>query len=159
MPVDGYTMRTATERDLTVVLHHRRRMFEDMGYRDVVALDRMTASSAALLGASLRERNYRGWLVELDGAGVVAGGGLISLEFQPHPVNAGSRRSWIVNMFTEPEHRRRGLARWIVETIVAWCRDSGLPGVYLHASDDGRGLYASLGFEPTSEMRLDLTKV
>ena len=61
-------------------------------------------------------------------------------------------------MFTEPEHRRRGLARWIVETIVGWGREAGLPGVYLHASDEARPLYASLGFEPTSEMRLDLSK-
>lgn len=157
--MNGYTMRAATIDDLSVVLHHRRRMFEDMGYADHAALDRMVASSATLLRVGLADGTYRGWLVERPGDGVVAGGGVISLEFQPHPQNPGTRRSWIVNMFTEPDHRRHGLARWIVETIVGWCREEGLPAVYLHASDDGRALYGSLGFEPTTEMRLDLRKV
>jgi len=156
--LNGYAMRPAMVEDLEAVLHHRRRMFEDMGYRDEAALDLMVASSAVLLKKGLADGSYRGWLVERLGAGVIAGGGVISLEFQPHPQNAGSRRSWIVNMYTEPEHRRRGVARWIVEAIVAWCREAGLPSVYLHASNDGRPLYASFGFEPTSEMRLDLTK-
>ena len=47
----GYMMRTAAEDDLGVVLRHRRRMFEDMGYADAAALDRMVASSAVLLRA------------------------------------------------------------------------------------------------------------
>jgi hypothetical protein len=39
--------------------------------------------------------------------------------------------------------------------IVAWGRESGLGSLYLHASDEGRPLYRSLGFVPTNEMRLD----
>ena len=118
---EGYTMRTATVEDLSLVLHHRRRMFEDMGYRDRQALDHMSATSAVLLRTGLVDGNYRGWLVEASGR-VVAGGGVISLEFQPHPRVPTSRRSWIVNVYTEPEHRRKGLARWITETIVESCR-------------------------------------
>lgn len=153
---DGYTMRTATPDDLDHVVRHRRRMFEDMGYRDAAALDHMAATSAVLLRAGMQGGTYRGWLVESPAGGVVAGGGVISLEFQPHPHVADSRRSWIVNVYTEPEHRRRGLARWITDTIVTWCREAGLPAVFLHASDEGRGLYESLGFKPTAEMVLPL---
>jgi GNAT superfamily N-acetyltransferase len=59
-------------------------------------------------------------------------------------------------MFTEPEHRRRGLARLLMDTIVTWCRAEGLRFLYLHASDEGRPLYQSLGFVPSNEMRLQL---
>jgi len=30
--------------------------------------------------------------------------------------------------------------------------------VYLHASDEGRPLYESIGFDATNEMRLDLSR-
>jgi hypothetical protein len=40
--------------------------------------------------------------------------------------------------------------------MIDWCRTQGFMNVTLHASDKGRPLYESLGFEPTNEMRLDL---
>lgn len=44
----------------------------------------------------------------------------------------------------------------VLATIVARCRGQGMPAVHLHASEDGRALYAALGFETTNEMRLRL---
>ncbi|HSB61454.1 MAG TPA: GNAT family N-acetyltransferase, partial [Vicinamibacteria bacterium] len=63
---------------------------------------------------------------------------------------------WVLNMYTEPAFRRQGLARQVLEEILAWCREQGLRSVFLHASRAGRPLYESLGFEPTSEMRVVL---
>jgi GNAT superfamily N-acetyltransferase len=152
----GYSIRTATPDDLAVVMHHRRRMFEDMGSRDPEGLARMAATSEPLIERGLRDGSYRGWLVVHPPDGVIAGGGLIGLEYHSSPRDFASRRHWIVNVYTEPAHRRKQLARWICETIVAWCREAGLTSVNLHASDEGRSLYESLGFTPTNEMRLTL---
>jgi GNAT superfamily N-acetyltransferase len=149
-------IRQATLEDLDVVLYHRRRMFEDMGFTDRAALEAMLATSTPLIGRGLAEGSYRGWLVEASGDGVVAGGGIIILDFQAHPADPWPRRAWVVNMFTEPGHRRRGLARLLMETMVAWCRAEGMRHLYLHASDEGRPLYEDMGFTPTNEMRLIL---
>jgi GNAT superfamily N-acetyltransferase len=151
-----YSIRPATPRDLEVVLHQRRRMFEDMGYTDLKALDTMLAIAAPLLERGLTDGTYRGWLAEASGGRVVAGGGVIILKFQPHPLDPRPQRAWVVNMFTEPEHRRQGLARRLMETIVEWCRSDGMRFLYLHASDYGRPLYESMGFKPNNEMRLTL---
>lgn len=150
------TIRPATSEDLEVVLYHRRRMFEDMGFGDRQALDAMIAASTPLLRRGLADGTYRGWLVEAAGNRVVAGGGVILLHFQPHPRDPRPQRAWVVNMFTEPEHRRRGLARLLMQAILEWCRAEGMRDLYLHASDEGRALYESLGFKPTNEMRLTL---
>jgi len=40
--------------------------------------------------------------------------------------------------------------------MIEWCRKEGFVNVQLHASDQGRPLYESLGFKPTSEMQLKL---
>ncbi|HZE88092.1 MAG TPA: GNAT family N-acetyltransferase [Verrucomicrobiae bacterium] len=151
-----YRIRPAAPGDLEIVLHHRRRMFEDMGNTDRPALDAMLKSSAPLLARGLADGTYRGWLVERPEGTVVAGGGVIILEFQSNPIDPRPRRAWVVNVFTEPPHRRQGLARRLMETMIAWCRADGMRHLYLHASADGRSLYESLGFERTHEMRLEL---
>jgi hypothetical protein len=43
-----------------------------------------------------------------------------------------------------------------MDEMIGWCRDQRMTTVYLHASDEGRPLYDSLGFTPTNEMRLHL---
>ena len=154
--MSAYTIRPATPRDLDSVLHHRRRMFEEMGFNDPAALQAMLASSAPMLQDGLSEGSYRGWLAEAAGGGIVAGGGVVILRFLPHPVDPKPRRAWVVNIFTEPEHRRRGLARRLMETIIEWCRAEEMGLLYLHASDDAHPLYESLGFKATNEMRLAL---
>jgi GNAT superfamily N-acetyltransferase len=60
----------------------------------------------------------------------------------------------IVNVFTEPEWRQRGLAKLLMNTIIAWSREQNLDALVLHASDDGRALYEQLGFIATTEMSL-----
>jgi GNAT superfamily N-acetyltransferase len=149
-------IRKATPDDLEVVLRHRRLMFEAMGFADRRNLDAMIAAFTPLLSRGLADGTYQGWLAETEGAGVVAGGGVIILEFQAHPIDPRPRRAWVVNMFTEPGHRRRGLARLLMREIVAWCAAEGMRFLYLHASDEGRALYESMGFESTNEMRLAL---
>jgi len=153
---DDFRIRAATPADLEVILHHRRAMFEDMGYRDPAALAATRSSSEPFIRQGLAEGFYRGWLAQ-DGAGqVVAGGGLVIHPWLGHPASPQPRRAYILNIYTEPEYRRRGLARRILQAIVDWCRAEGFAGVALHASNQGRALYEALGFTATNEMRLDL---
>ena len=73
-------------------------------------------------------------------------------------VSTLASRAMILNMFVEPHYRRRGIARSLMEVmILAWCKSAGYSYVGLHASDEGRPLYESLGFQPTNEMRLNFT--
>ncbi len=132
-------------------------MFTDMGTGSETDRQAMARSSRQVLEAALQDGSYRGWLVEVAGQ-VVAGGGVQLVPFPPSPTNPASHRAFVINIYTEPEFRRRGLARQIMEAILAWCRAQGFASVSLHASDDGRALYESLGFKPTNEMRLMLPR-
>ncbi len=86
----------------------------------------------------------------------MAGGGAILVPWLPMPQEPALRRVTVLNVYTEPSHRRRGLARRVMRFIIDWCRDEGFACVQLHASDAGRPLYISLGFLTTNEMRLAL---
>jgi len=150
-----FKIREATIDDLHAIMLHRRRMYEDMGYKNETALKAMESTSNMFIKDGLEDGTYRGWLVELSGR-IVAGGGLMIVRQPSSPRDPSSRRSWIMNMYTEPEYRGRGLATSIIETIIIWCRQNGFHWVSLRASDAGRHLYETLGFKPTNEMRLML---
>jgi GNAT superfamily N-acetyltransferase len=150
------TFRPATLEDCEIILHHRREMFRDMGTGTSEELDHMVNAARPWLKRALTEGSYRGWLAQDHDGRVLSGGGILISSWPPRPEDVGDRRAVIVNVFTESEARRKGLARKLMSVMIDWLREENFSSVVLHASDDGRALYESLGFLPTNEMRLHL---
>lgn len=150
-------IRQATLDDIPALLRHRQGMYEDMGYNDPKAMSAMVSSCKPYLAAALANGSLRGWLACV-GEEVIAGGVVLISPWPSHPYDGQCRRATILNMFTDPAFRRQGIARRLMQTMIDWCRKEGFVHVALHASDKGRPLYETLGFEPTNEMRLDLRK-
>ena len=155
MPVHTITIREGTVADIPEIARQRRRMCEDMKYTDDYALSKMTALTADYLKKAIPDGSFRSWLA-CDNGRVVAGGAVVISPWPSHAYDLDCRRATILNVYTEPEYRRRGIARQIMETIIGWCRQEGFARVTLHASEYGRPLYESLGFEDSNEMRLNL---
>jgi GNAT superfamily N-acetyltransferase len=154
-PASTITIRQGTIDDIMEIARQRRRMCEDMGYNDAKALATMEALTADYLKKAISEGSFRSWLA-CDDTGVIAGGALVIVHWPPHAYDLECRRATILNVYTEPAYRRRGIGRQIMETMIAWCRQEGFARVTLHASGAGRHLYESLGFVDSNEMRLDL---
>ena len=152
---ESVNIREATLADIDEILRQRCRMYEDMHYTDAGALEAMSALSAEYLKTAMLNGSFRAWLASVK-ARRVAGGAVIITPWLAHPYDLECRRATILNVYTDPEHRRQGIARRLMMTMIDWCRQQGLARVTLHASDDGRRLYESLGFEPSNEMRLTL---
>jgi len=168
----AYCVRPATLDDVDVLVHHRVGMFTDMGVPlDVPALQ---AAFREWLAEMMPPGTYRAWLVEthadqseaaphVSGVSgvVVAGGGITILPWPPGPRDMGDRLAFVYNVYTEPGHRRRGLARLIMDTIHGWCREAGVASVALNASRDGLPLYESMGYaeSPGPMMFLPMVKV
>lgn len=148
-------IRKATPADIPEILRQRRRMYEDMHYTDADALTEMMRLSSGYLAKAMLDDSFHAWLACI-GNKPIAGGAVIISPWLAHPYDLECRRATILNVYTEPEHRRRGIARQLMEMMVAWCKQQGFARITLHASDDGRHLYESLGFEPSNEMRLKL---
>jgi GNAT superfamily N-acetyltransferase len=147
-------IREAVLSESAIILHHRRSMFRDMGEGTVEELDRMVEVARPWLARALADGSYRHWLA-LDASGRVAGGGGVLIGPWPaNPKDPCTERAVILNVYTEPEFRKQGIARQIMLTILNWTKERGLRAVNLHASAEGRPLYEKLGFEATNEMRL-----
>jgi GNAT superfamily N-acetyltransferase len=148
-----FTIREATRSEVAIVLHHRLAMFRDMGQGTADELVRMAEAAEPVLARALDDGSYRHWLAIASGR-VVGGGGVLLCPWPANPKDACTERAMILNVYTEPEFRRQGVARRIVDTILHWIRMRGLRSANLHASDEGRVLYEKLGFVATNEMRL-----
>lgn len=148
------TIREAGPGDLETILHHRRSMFRDMREGSAEELDRMVEVARPWVARALADGSYRHW-VAVDASERVAGGGGVLLSPWPaNPHDPCTERAVILNVYTEIEFRRRGIAQRVMQTILAWIKIYGLQSVNLHASEEGRALYEKLGFIQTNEMRL-----
>jgi ribosomal protein S18 acetylase RimI-like enzyme len=145
--------RAANLNDLDVIVHHRRAMFRDMGYRDEAELDAMAEAFRPWLRRKMEQNEYLAWLA-VEEQQTVAGIGLWLMDWPPHMIGPGSPRGYILNVYTEPDFRRRGIARSLMQLALDWCSARNIRTVVLHSSPAGRALYESLGFRSSNEMRL-----
>lgn len=154
-----YTIRPAMVSDAAVIAGHRVAMFRDMGEvpTDDLGSQLLNATTSAL-AALLREGSYIGFLAVGADQAIIGGAGA---HVRPQLPRISSNGTYVatrpvpllVNVYTEPQWRRRGIARELLITLMRWAAEGGADQVVLHASDAGRALYASLGFAATNEMR------
>ena len=158
MPAD-YRVRPASLDDAGVLVRHRVAMFTDMG----VPLDAATLDPAfrAWLAEMMPAGTYRAWLAETVDGHAAGGGGITIIPWPPGPRYVGDRLAFVYNVYTEPAHRRRGLARLIMDTIHGWCHDEGITSMALNASADGKPLYEAMGYaeSPSPMMFFPLVRV
>jgi len=152
------TIREAGPRDLETILHHRRSMFRDMSEGTVEELDRMVEVARPWVARAILDGTYRHWLAVDPQGRVAGGGGVLICPWPANPHDPCTERAVILNVYTEAEFRRQGVARQVMHAILDWIKARGMRSVNLHSSKEGRALYESMGFEPTNEMRLWLDR-
>ncbi len=150
-----YTLRPATAADAETIVYQRSSMFKAMGV-EVARVEAAEAPFRLWLVEKLAAGEYLGWLALSPGGEIVAGAGMWLKEWIPNPYAPSTPYGYILNVFTEPEHRGQGLAHRLVDTCVAYCQAHDIPTLLLHASDAGRPIYERIGFSATNEMRLRL---
>lgn len=141
---DDYRLREATLDDVDALVHHRIAMFTDMGTPIDAPVVRQLFRDWLL--KMMPAGTYRAWLCEHGADGVVAGAGITPLDWPPGPSSISGKVAFVYNVYTEPAHRKQGLARRLMDTIHAWCAAHGVVAVALNASPDGRHLYESQGY-------------
>jgi GNAT superfamily N-acetyltransferase len=124
-------------------------MFADMG----VPLDatRLGRAFRAWLASAMPAGTYRAWVVADPEDVIVAGGGITIIPWPPGPRYLGDRLAFVYNVYTEPAHRHRGIARMVMDAIHTWCRQQGISSIALNASESGRSLYDSMGYQASPE--------
>jgi GNAT superfamily N-acetyltransferase len=141
----SYYVREATLGDADVLVRHRVGMFTDMGLTlDVPALE---AAFRLWLADMMPAGVYRAWVVVAEDGTIAGGGGISILPWPPGPIDMGNKMAVAYNVYTEPAHRRHGLATLVMITIHDWAARHGITAIALNASRDGQPLYESMGYQ------------
>lgn len=85
----------------------------------------------------------------------VGAGGVSFYRVMPTFHNPSGNKAYIMNMYTHPDYRRRGIAMNVLDLLVREARKKGITAISLEATDMGRPLYEKYGFKQMcNEMEL-----
>src|SRR5262245_36951134 len=93
---------------------------------------------------------YRAWLAE-EGGDAVASTLLITWIMPPSAEHLHRKRGYVSSVYTRAPFRRQGIARRLMEMLVAAARADGIQKLLLGASSMGESLYLSIGFEHSQD--------
>ena len=94
----------------------------------------------------LADGTFVSWLAT-DGDRIVGTSGMSFVEKPPYFSNPKGRIGILSSMYTDPGHRRMGIARELLSRVVQEARDYGCGVIHITASDLGVLLYQDFGFE------------
>ncbi len=81
-----------------------------------------------------------------DGAHFAGAGGVSFFQVAPTYHNPSGKKAYIMNMYTAPAYRRKGIAAQTLDLLVRDSRERGITAISLEATDMGRPLYEKYGF-------------
>jgi len=99
----------------------------------------------AYFQASLEDGSFVAWLA-LEDENIVATSGIVFYAVPPTFDNRSGKTAYIMNMFTLPGYRRRGIAGELFRRTVGEAKARGCGKITLHATCEGRPLYEQFGF-------------
>lgn len=121
---------------------------------DDVDMTEVEKQSYEYYSKALNEGTHTAYLV-FDEAKFVGAGGVSYFRVMPTYHNPSGNKAYIMNMYTNPEYRRQGIAFETLRLLVEDAKSRGVNAISLEATDMGRQLYEKYGFiKMNDEMEL-----
>ena len=99
-------------------------------------------------------------VVAVDDGRCVACASMSYIEIMPTFSHTSGKRAHLMNVYTEKDYRRRGIARQLVNMLIEDARVQGATEISLDATESGRPLYESMGFKASEEcMVIDIQQL
>ena len=147
--------RFATEEDIELlttsrveVLKAANKLDDDVDMTEVENTSREYYKKALADGSRLA-------VLVMDGDKFIGAGGVSFYQVMPTYHNTSGKKAYIMNMYTNPNYRRKGIAYKTLDMLVEAAKDRGIKQISLEATEMGRPLYEKYGFtQMESEMEL-----
>jgi GNAT superfamily N-acetyltransferase len=155
--VISFTTRRATLSDLEELVQLRLQLFHETGeFAGDVPPPEVVEATYLYLQQSLPTELFLAWVAEAEGR-IIGISGLIFFQKPPTAKNISGLEAYVMNMYTLPEWRGRGVAFSLFQEILRHVQTTPAKRIWLRTTDDGRYLYEKLGFVYTKdEMELSL---
>jgi GNAT superfamily N-acetyltransferase len=146
-----FTIRRATLDDLDEFIQLRLQLFRETGdlVSDEVPPDLLEATRTYLL-ANLPTNRFIAWIAEVEGI-LIGISGVVFLEKPPTRPNLSGKEAYVMNMYTVPEWRGKGVATALLQEILQFVKVNTIPRVWLRTTQDAKHLYEENGFTATKD--------
>lgn len=134
--------RKLSEKELDVFIEMRITQLREEGAKENIDL------KPALLDYYLRhmkDGTFVSWLAIDDGR-IIGTSGISFVEKPPYFGCTSGKVGLLSSMFTNPDYRRRGIAKELLHRVVEEARKHGCGTIQITASDMGVKLYTAYGF-------------
>ncbi|MEK5078494.1 GNAT family N-acetyltransferase [Solibacillus sp. FSL W7-1436] len=135
--------RLATTNDMELLIDLRKRLLVEEGQTVSSNIDEQLRN---FFEKQLSSDQFVQWIIEKEKS-AIATGGIHFMSFPPSYSNPTGIRGYILNMYTAPESRGQGLAKQLVERILAEAQERNVHHLFLIASPMGKPLYKKIGFK------------
>lgn len=143
--------RRATSADLDLLVDTRLTVLRAANGLDAGAdLGEVAAETRDYYRQALDSDDHIAYLA-LDGDRFVGAGGVSFYRVMPTCHNPTGRKAYIMNMYTAPDHRRRGIALRMLDLLVREAKRRAIPFISLEATAAGRPLYEKYGFRAQAD--------
>lgn len=151
-----YEIRSATAADVGELVRLRLDFLKEVGnFKAGADAEALCGAMREYLLRKMPTGDFLAWVAEA-GASVVAMSGVTLFERPPNGANPSGLEAYLSNMYTLPAWRGRGIGTALVATAVAHLKQTRVRRVWLHATEEGRPVYAKAGFVP-DEKGMELT--
>jgi GNAT superfamily N-acetyltransferase len=139
--------RSAQVDDAERLAIHRVALFAESGpLLSPETLEQLRAATERAIREGLSAGHVRGWIAT-DPSGAWLGSAVVSVVRRlPTPANLAGTEAYLAQMYVEPEARRAGVGRALLDCATADGKKSGIPVMRLRTTEAGRALYAGYGF-------------
>jgi GNAT superfamily N-acetyltransferase len=147
------TLRRATPDDAPTITAQRHQMFADNELTTEARYNEMDLTFEPWVRERLTDGRYVGLFLE-ENTTILAACGIFFADFPPHFLDPNPIRAYLLNFYTAPEARGRGLATQLLQHAVDECKKANVQVITLHASKFGKPIYEKFGFTQNNEMIL-----
>ncbi len=103
---------------------------------------------------ALKNNTHIAYLVFNENS-IVGSGGISFFQVMPTYHNPSGYKAYIMNMYTHPDYRRRGIAYKMLDILVNEAKSKGINAISLETTEMGRPVYEKYGFvQMKNEMEL-----
>ena len=140
------TYRRGTLDDLEAFLPLRMAMLREVGMCPAEPLyTELLNANRRYFQAKIPSGAYLLWLAEAD-AEIIATSGVLLFERPPTGENPTGLDGYVMNMYTLPQWRGRGIATRLMAIMLEEMRARGAGRLWLHATPAGKAIYERFGF-------------
>ena len=136
------TYQKLTDKELDTFIQMRIRQLREEGAAEDIDL---TPALRDYYDRHMADGTFVSWLA-MDGEKIVGTSGMSFVEKPPYFGCPSGKMGLLSSMFTDPNYRRRGIARELLSRVVEEARKYGCGTVQITASDMGVLLYTDFGF-------------